>query len=151
MIHFLRALLHFFFLSKFSFSVMEIFIGFFSYTVTQMNVGQLLSPLVSSFYPFVKLATPSCHYASYSFLDSFPFPAPQPFRGYQCFKPLILIMWAHFFLVELPHSTLVTSTIKCIFPISIKHKAVSIHLLFKKVCQLSIHQLQFKLLHHVTD
>lgn len=51
----------------------------------------------------------------------FPFPAPQPFRGYQCFKPLILIMWAHFFLVELPHSTLVTSTIRYIFTISIKH------------------------------
>ena len=45
----------------------------------------------------------------------FPFRAPQPFRCYQYFKPLILIMWAHFFLVELPHSTLVTSTIQYIF------------------------------------
>ena len=54
----------------------------------------------------------------------FPFRAPQPFRCYQYFKPLILIMWAHFFLVELPHSTFVTPTIQYIFAIRVKHNAV---------------------------
>lgn len=58
------------------------------------------------------------------FLILFPFPALQPFRGYQDFKPLILVMWTHFFLVELPHSTLVTSTIQYIFTIRFKHNAV---------------------------
>ena len=54
----------------------------------------------------------------------FLFPALQPFRGYQDFKPLILVVWTHFFLVELSHSTLVTSTIQYIFTIRFKHNTV---------------------------